>query len=213
MDFGRRSFLSMLGGLIMGKIAGPVETPAAEPREFAKVTRPDFPKTPIRNVYLPLEMVCAATAKTLEEELKWLRLGHRVIPDEMFDRYIAPVKYSFDLHRDPSFMRVHEVHEVRPQRCYIDIPDHSFRQGDLRAAEHHIRGAAYGLADEITKLVRLAGGAEQMLMAKLPIIEHVDKCVVATSEDRGFSVRGTRHFDIRDNRMVTRVDVRLGVVG
>lgn len=207
LELGRRGFLSMLGGLILGKVLGPVATAEPVAQEWKRVTDPALPPTP-RNLYLPMEAVCAKTIQVLNEELKWLRLRQEVGPE--WAKLGDGVKFARCTYQKTTTLSLRTV-ELR-ERASVNIsPEVVSCRSVEEAVQAFVQPAAYALAEGVIKGIRRNGGGEILVTDKLPVVGGFDKCVVATHQGYGLTVRGSDWFDHRTNCPSIRVDICYGI--
>jgi hypothetical protein len=214
----------LLGGLMAGpKVIGPLISEPATPEAWKAA--PSLPINPIRNTYVPLELICTEILQVFHEELKWLRLDHHVVEERYisighsvrvpkYERY-SPWSLSGDpLPGEPSQSMV--IMDVK--RVTLDhgahvgaILNRGFFETDLKELRNRYIGPmGCALADHVTHQIKLKGGGDTMVMSKQEMPKDVARALVVT-DSHGLSLRGVEYFDILMNERKLQIDVLYGV--
>lgn len=215
METTRRGFLGILGGLLLGIVGERVTVAAPSPELWKAI--PSLPYLPVRNLYLPLEQVCAQALDVMERELKWLRLKTIAadyqyrIGDCVRVREMSPVPFRpYD--SDPCGI-------IQGSRSIL-LNHQSLGSLDLRAAQdmpfnevskRFIEPLALGMVENMIGGIRRSGGGEYLVSAKTEVPVGVHRGCVVTSKESGMSVRALNDKDPRTGDHILRIDTVFGV--
>jgi hypothetical protein len=219
----RRGFLGLLGGALLGKVLGPklLATPdAALWKEAIKL-----PAQPVINQYLPMEHILAEMLKIVDQELAWLRIPRVYEPrlTQWGARFGDSVHVRAPVVSTPLYGQSYAPEAISERFQVVNLSNtaHALLPPDVNdrgwpeISESLVPALATGLARSIEGCIRASGGADVMVVADCQVVDGIDQCVIAKSEESSLSLRGVRWVELNPDQpnygWNTRVDMLYGL--
>lgn len=204
MQLGRRGFLGILAGTVLGKVVGPKLTASpGAPEAWQKAVEKAAFLGESEASYAPLELMANRVLEVVGRELKWLRMQQFDDSDTGWNHKIGDTVHvrAAEAFRPSDFaIPPYSLSRVKPvtldRQCSIDMP------GDTRLDQpwdmidsRLIEPTGLKLAERIINDVRRNGGADYMISAKPAYMGTVDRCLIASSPEAHLSLRAISYCD------------------